>query len=364
MINVIVPIGKQRTFEGPSTATPVILNEFAGRVLLDWSLDAIRALKEEHKIFFIFSRELEERYSLASKIEAMGLENYEVVITRMPTNGMPCSILFLIDRIGPNESVVVWSCDHYVEFDLSKPFQNILENPAIDAGVFWFESTNPNWSFIVTDQDDLVTEVREKYPISTKALASIYAFKNAEDLFNSIKDYIARGVTTNGKYYLAQSLNELLLDEKAILAQKIEGEEYINVFEHQQLIRLAEKLVPFSSPTNQDLVVLTYCYVEAFNSKDIEQLKNLFADDMTLIDPNFPPFVGKEATIEFLSDLFETHRSLKFAPQAVFSATRDRTVIQFELTLGTLGLHGVDIIDWTNGGKICAITAYVNQRER
>ena len=41
-----------------------------------------------------------------------------------------------------------------------------------------FEENSSNYSYVITNNDDIVTDIREKEPISVKATSGLYGFKN------------------------------------------------------------------------------------------------------------------------------------------------------------------------------------------
>ena len=69
-------------------------------------------------------------------------------------------------------------------------------------------------------------ETAEKRPISKHALASFYYFRQARDFIEATKEVIRKDSPIQGKYYISQALNELILQQKKIYMYKIENKDF------------------------------------------------------------------------------------------------------------------------------------------
>lgn len=112
-----------------------------------------------------------------------------------------------------------------------------------------------------------------------------------------------------------------------------------------------------TEPTDDDLRVLLGRYVAAFETMDIDALKQVLRDDALLQMPPYPAwFLGREPVAAFLATVFARGGTLRFAPVAAgvngcpaFGLYRRRETADFEplnlhvLTLDAAGVARIDV---------------------
>jgi hypothetical protein len=86
----------------------------------------------------------------------------------------------------------------------------------LDGGIITFESTHPKWSFAKVDNNNLVTEVAEKNPISDNATVGFYYWKNGKDFVKYAESMIEKNVRVNNEFYVCPVFNEAIKDGKKI----------------------------------------------------------------------------------------------------------------------------------------------------
>ena len=107
-----------------------------------------------------------------------------------------------------------------------------------------------------------------------------------------------------------------------------------------------------------DLIKRTQEYIKAFDSKNIDEVAQFFADESELFDPANPNGVeGKTNIVEMIQGLFQEFEILEFKAINIFE-DQNTTLIEFNLTLNDKKLTGVDIIDWKDD-KIASLRAYL-----
>lgn len=361
MLNIIIPIGEKVFLDPPYEDVPLMLHNIQGKPILHWAMEHLEKIPGPKKYIILAPQELERKYSLSKVFSYFTESPIDTMFFERPTQGMPCSVLMAIEMINPDEEVLVSSIDQYMDVDLVEHLDELRKTDAA-AAVFNFESLHPKWSYAITDADHNVCEIQEKNPISTKALASLYWFRKAHDMFEAIKDLIRRGERVNGRFFLAPSLNELILRGSQIKSRSIDEQKYFNFYDGHQVSNFAEYLKNRTEEEKHQEVALTYEYIRLFNEADVRGLENIFTQDMSLEDPFIRRIEGRDAVMNVLGTLFKENPDLKFTPKKVSALSGEMTLIEFTLTLGDKTFIGVDLIQWENS-KIKALRAYLHEDE-
>lgn len=103
----------------------------------------------------------------------------------------------------------------------------------------------------------------------------------------------------------------------------------------------------------------TEAYIEAFTSKNTDLLSGMLVDDFVLEDPVIKRVEGKEASLKYMQELFNSCSKLEFSAKNIFSTNSGETIIEFTLELDDVKLEGVDIIVW-EGNKLKELRAYLD----
>ena len=104
-----------------------------------------------------------------------------------------------------------------------------------DAGVLSFETVHPRWSYVRLDEKGLITEAAEKRPLSNNAIAGFYYFKKGRDFVRAAMSSIKKDSNVNGIYYIAPTLNELVLEGKRLGVYKIDKTKYHTLYSPQKI---------------------------------------------------------------------------------------------------------------------------------
>lgn len=78
-----------------------------------------------------------------------------------------------------------------------------------ECGVFCFLSDNPKWSYAKVE-NGRITEIAEKRVISQIATVGVYYFKRGHDFVRAAEAMIAKNIRTNGEFYVAPAINEII----------------------------------------------------------------------------------------------------------------------------------------------------------
>lgn len=80
----------------------------------------------------------------------------------------------------------------------------------------------PKWSFVATDDIHQITEVRAKDPFTTHAVVGIYYFRTVALYQHYAAQMVAANKRVNGEFYVCPVYNELITDNRMVLAYPVE----------------------------------------------------------------------------------------------------------------------------------------------
>lgn len=150
------------------------------------------------------------------------------------TAGAACSALLAVDHIDNDEPLVICNGDQIIEQGIDKSLKNFAAIGA-DAGVITFPSVHPRWSYVRLDESGAVIEAAEKRVISRHAIAGFYWFARGMDFVRAAKASILNDRSVSGAFYIAPTLNELILEGLTVVPFAIETKDYQSLFSPQRL---------------------------------------------------------------------------------------------------------------------------------
>lgn len=104
---------------------------------------------------------------------------------------------------------------------------------------------------------------------------------------------------------------------------------------------------------------LTNQYIDAFNSKNIDKVAELFADDFALEDPVVKRIEGKKEVLAAIQGIFDSCQKLSFQAKNIYQ-DQTTTIVEFILQLDETILTGTDIIEWNDNGTMNELRAYLD----
>lgn len=357
-LNILIPMAGDNTFDVSSNnAFPKVLTEVNGKLLIERASESFVVLPYNKKIVVAVPKNQISDFKL-NKVLPLLDDSVELCAINNKTQGAVCSAMLAIEHLDLDQPLIISSFEQVLDLDLA-PFIDEFIHRKVDAGVLTFESIHPKWSYVKIGENGFVTQAAEKYPISKNAIAGFYYFKNGRSFIESAKNVIRNDVQYNGSFYISHTLNEIILDKGEVLALPINKSKYFHIRDEHSLDSYGDKLVSMS--LNKTLYSLTLDYVKAFNSCDIDKLADLFSEDFELNDPSVS-LKGKDAVISYIKGIFENNLKISFIGNNIL-VDRQRSVIEFELTIGDNSLVGSDIIQWDNDNKMISMNAYLHEKK-
>jgi len=167
--------------------------------------------------FFLISRRehLENQKNLIADIQSRFKSTF-IPIDKQ-TEGTACTVLYARSLLDLNGPVVIANSDQIVD-DSFVQFIQDAQLRDLDGSILTFidEEFNPKWSFVESNKQGYVMQVKEKEVISQYATVGIYYFRRANELIDAIVQMIIENDRTNNEFYVCPVYNYLIRNGKRI----------------------------------------------------------------------------------------------------------------------------------------------------
>jgi len=345
MITVITSLGGQSLYEMSSEFSyPKILNEINNKTLFEYSQEIISSLPADVRRIFLLPKDKDDEYQLSPMISVASHGRGEILHLQGDTGGAVCSCLLAIDKIDPEDEVVVISADQYIRADLNEIIDH-FRSQSTDAGVLTFTSLHPKWAFIRKQPDGRITEVAEKRTISREAIAGFYYFRKGRFFTRAAQQCITKGSTVNGQYYLSGCLNEMILENKKITGWPLDEGSYHNFYDNHAI-----KAFSASFQANKALLPGGFCYSEIFGMKTIRHPETIFDAGVTL-QHHGHSYSGISTVSEYLIHLIGSAEKISIELQSPVS-DGNKVIVLYTLYQGDVYSQFLDVIALSHYGKI------------
>lgn len=235
MINILIPLGGKSTFfDIEEYPFPKPFVEINGKLMIELLIDSFASISEDHKFIFIVQQDDCRKFHLDNTLQLITNNKCEIVVLNNLTKGAACSALMAIDHIDTEDKLIVSNGDQVIDGDMNQ-ILGFFEDKKSDAGVVCFESVHPKWSYVRLDENDGIVETAEKRPISKNAIAGFYFFRHGADFVKSAMKSIEKDSSIDGLYYVAPTLNEMVLDNKRLDLYKIDNSRYHSFYSPQKI---------------------------------------------------------------------------------------------------------------------------------
>ena len=222
-LNIILLSGKKGESQSDDGEYPQYLSECGGRPLIQTLIDSCAVL-DPQQIICMFSNCDISKFHLRNMVQQMH-PAASVLPVHEVTCGAACTALLASEQIDSDDELLILSTSDALDISLTDVVP-AFRNQSEDAGVVIFKSLHPRYSFVRLDSDNRVVEAAEKNPISPHAIAGMCWFKSGAEFVAAAKDMIRKDARINNNFFIAPTLNELVLRHKKIGTYRIEPSQY------------------------------------------------------------------------------------------------------------------------------------------
>lgn len=187
-MNIIITMaGLGSRFRKAGYEMPKYMIKARGKTLFEWSMDSLLGYHGHvSKYVFVVRREDGAADFIREQSRRYGIQQVEVVEIDHMTDGQATTCMLAIPFCNPEESVLIYNIDTYVE-----PYEMKYEDLAGDGHIPCFHGKGDHWSFARLDTEGRVAEVREKVRISDNCTLGAYYFSSAELYQRMYEEYYA-----------------------------------------------------------------------------------------------------------------------------------------------------------------------------
>lgn len=233
MINIMIPMaGKSQYFSESEFPFPKPLIEIGQRTVIEHVIQNLSSAGPDVQFIFVLSSADCRKFHLDSTLNIITDHKCKIVRLDNETRGAACSALMAISHIANDHPLIIANSDQLFDDSLKDLIAGLRD---ADAGVLTFESVHPRWSYVRLNEQGLVVETAEKRPISRHAIAGLYHFRHGRDFVEAAMRMIQKDSSINGNFYIAPTLNEMILQGKKVKTVKVDVHRYHTFYTPQKI---------------------------------------------------------------------------------------------------------------------------------
>ncbi|MGE4800583.1 glycosyltransferase family 2 protein [Yersinia hibernica] len=222
-MNILILAAGDNYIDPDDKNYPLCLSEVNGVPLIQRVTDQLSF--NDGEVVYLFQDKYIKRYHLDDIVKLISDKKFSVFPVPDNTAGAACTALLGTVSLPQSESLLIVSGNQLVDVDI-KNFIDEMNNNNYDAGTIIFDSIHPRYSYVMLNDEGLVTEASEKKPISRNATAGTYWFRKTSDFTDAVKNMIRKDAKVDGRFYICPSFNELILKGLRVGVIKIDPEQY------------------------------------------------------------------------------------------------------------------------------------------
>lgn len=204
-MNIVIPmagLGSRFVKAGYTTPKPFI--DVLGKPMIVRVLENL-AYKNAQYILIAQKQHLDSNHLLVEKIAKDF--NVKFISVNKLTEGTACTLLYAKKYIDNDTPLLIANSDQIVDINIADFIKNNKDRK-LDGLILTFidNDKNPKWSFAKLN-GELVSEVKEKEPISQYATAGIYLFTKGKIFVDNAIEMIIENDRVNNEFYTCPVYN-------------------------------------------------------------------------------------------------------------------------------------------------------------
>jgi len=206
MINIVIPMaGLGSRFAKAGYEKPKPFIDVAGKAMIVRVLENL-AYPDARYILIARKEHIDKEQGLVKQIEQQ-FNAIFIPIDKL-TEGTACTVLYARKYINNDEPLLIANSDQIVDMNIAD-FIDDCKDRNLDGSILTFidKHNDPKWSFAKLDENNLVTEVREKIVISEFATVGIYLYSKGQEFVDAAIDMIIENDRVNNEFYTCPTYN-------------------------------------------------------------------------------------------------------------------------------------------------------------
>ena len=218
-MNVIIPIGGTgQRFKEENYYLPKPLINVLGKPMIYRVINSLK-LNTDDNIIIIYNNQLKD-FNFESLINFyFPNKNIKFITLNHLTKGAAETVLIGLNEMSLkelNNEYLLIDCDTFYEEDIISLYKESQHKNSI----FYSHNTDPKpiFSYIKTQKNEKIIEIKEKNKISDKANTGAYGFENG----HLLKKYCKKILNNTGEPYISHAYNEMLKENIEVYGIKID----------------------------------------------------------------------------------------------------------------------------------------------
>jgi HAD superfamily hydrolase (TIGR01509 family) len=207
-MNIVIPLGgKGERFIKEGYNTPKALINILDKTMIEYVLDNLNYNKND-KIYIIYNEKLDgHNFSSIIKKKYPYINLFSIDDTKGAVETLYKGFKFIVETKIYHEKTLLLDCDTFYTEDLINKFRNSQNNACFFTKNY---ETNPIYSYINIDEQNKITDIKEKEKISDNANTGCYAFQNIHELNKYCKYVLENNITFNNEPYTSCVIAEMI----------------------------------------------------------------------------------------------------------------------------------------------------------
>ena len=207
-MNIIITMaGNGTRFKEAGYKEPKYMIKVNGKTLFEWSMDSLLDYnKYVEKYIFVVQKADNSKQFIEKQCKNYNINNFYILEIEEATDGQATTCMLAMPYCREDIAILVYNIDTYVE-----PGQMKFKDIKGDGYIPCFYGIGNHWSFVKTDEEGKVIEVREKERISNNCTIGAYYFSSSKlykEIYN--KYYFNNKNLEKNEKYIAPLYNYMI----------------------------------------------------------------------------------------------------------------------------------------------------------
>jgi hypothetical protein len=189
---------------------PDCLTESDGVLLIESIVETLRNL-DGAQYYCAILEEDARRFRIDEVLKQL-ITNVSVMKVPQGTKGSACTALLAAVQMQNNLPLLIVSSNELVKLDQRDVIKDFVSRK-LDAGTLTFRALHPRYSYVRTNSQGFIEEASQHRPISQQATAGVFWFAQTFDFVEAAKNLIRKDASDSGSFFIAPTLNELILKQ-------------------------------------------------------------------------------------------------------------------------------------------------------
>lgn len=288
---IIIPLGGLgNRFKNSKYNLPKPLINVLGNPIIYWLLENLD-LNDIEYVFIPYNIELRNYRFEEQLIKDFPLIKFKFYYLEFPTKGAAETIKIALDFLNEKQdkNVLCIDSDNFYT-------ENFISSWNGDNMVLTFEDqyTEPIFSYVKTNPNNNIIDIKEKCKISNNACCGVYAFKSLYKLLETCKYIINNNIMDKNEFYMSVVVKQMIINGEIFFNKQINKNNYHCLGTPHQVKIFCHNLI------NQN--------IQFTNIIKIKKRRYCFDLDNTLV--TFPKINGDYSTVEPIENNIDMLRYL------------------------------------------------------